>query len=243
MFNGFEFIRKLSNANGRAVLDINGTKYTIGVSNIDHTRSSVDEIEKIEFKGEVLAERTNERYSDVYKLAASYGDFPVVPAPVLAEFNKRPNTPSTNSSKFSLDIRNDIKEVIFNDPATIILWKDGTKTVVKVQEGETFDEEKGLAMAIAKRALGDKGNFNEVFKKYVKNEPEKKEENAEDNRGKEGKWIVEENEDDRYNTVMKKVSCSACSRHNMSVFPNTFIKHHSYCPFCGAKMIGVEEKK
>lgn len=246
MFNGFEFIRKLSNANGRAVLDINGTKYTIGVSNIDHNRTG-GVIEKIEFKGEVLAERTNERYSDIYKQAMLYGDFPVVPAPVLAELNKRPYTPSTNSSKFSLDIRDDIKDdikdVIFNDPATIILWKDGTKTVVKVQEGETFDEEKGLAMAISKRVLGDKGNFNEVFKKYVKNEPEKKEETAEDNRGKEGKWIVEDNEDDRYNTIMKKVSCSACGRHNMSAFHNTFIKHHSYCPFCGAKMIGKEEKK
>lgn len=35
-----------------------------------------------------------------------------------------------------------IKKVIFNDPATIILWKDGTKTVVKCQEGDTYDKEK-----------------------------------------------------------------------------------------------------
>ena len=40
-----------------------------------------------------------------------------------------------------------IKKVIFNDPATIVLWSDGTKTVVKA-EGEPFDPEKGLAMAI-----------------------------------------------------------------------------------------------
>ena len=30
----------------------------------------------------------------------------------------------------------EIKDVIFNEPATIIIWKDGTKTVVKCQEGE-----------------------------------------------------------------------------------------------------------
>lgn len=63
-----------------------------------------------------------------------------------------------------------IKKVIFNDPATIVFWNDGTKTVVKCQEGDIFDPEKGLAMAISKRALGDKGNFNDVFKKWV---PEK----------------------------------------------------------------------
>lgn len=65
-----------------------------------------------------------------------------------------------------------IKEVIFNDPATIVYWEDGTKTVVKCHN-ETFDEEKGLAMAIAKKAFDNKGNYNDVFKKYVpkKEEP------------------------------------------------------------------------
>ena len=64
-----------------------------------------------------------------------------------------------------------IKKVIFNDPATIVFWNDGSKTVVKCQEGDIFDPEKGLAMAISKRAFGDKGNFNDVFKKWVP-EPE-----------------------------------------------------------------------
>lgn len=61
----------------------------------------------------------------------------------------------------------EIDRVIFNDPATIIIWKDGTKTVVKCQEGDIFDPEKGMAMAISKRALGDKGNFNDVFKYWL----------------------------------------------------------------------------
>lgn len=56
-----------------------------------------------------------------------------------------------------------IKNVIFNDPATIVFWSDGTKTVVKCGDGDIFDPEKGLAMAIAKKALGNKGNyFNEI---------------------------------------------------------------------------------
>ena len=60
-----------------------------------------------------------------------------------------------------------IKKVHFNPPATVVLWVDGSKTVVKAQEGDNYDPEKGLAMAIAKKALGNKGNFNDVFKKHL----------------------------------------------------------------------------
>lgn len=58
-----------------------------------------------------------------------------------------------------------IEKVIFNDPATIVFWSDGTKTVVQAHD-EKFDKEKGLAMAIAKKTLGNKGNYFEIFKKY-----------------------------------------------------------------------------
>ena len=57
-------------------------------------------------------------------------------------------------------------DVIFNDPATIIIWSDGTKTIVKA-ENEPFDPEKGLAMAISKKVLGNKYDYYEVFKRYV----------------------------------------------------------------------------
>ena len=59
-----------------------------------------------------------------------------------------------------------IKNVIFNDPATIVFWNDGTKTVVKVQN-EKFDPEKGLAMAIAKKYFGNHGNYYNEFKKWL----------------------------------------------------------------------------
>ena len=62
-----------------------------------------------------------------------------------------------------------INRVVFNDPATIVIWNDGSKTVVKASN-EPFDPEKGLAMAIAKKALGNKGNYYKVFKKYIKHD-------------------------------------------------------------------------
>ena len=61
----------------------------------------------------------------------------------------------------------DIKNVIFNEPATIVFWTDGTKTVVKVQNGEKFDPEKGIAMAIAKKFFGNEGNYYNHIKKWV----------------------------------------------------------------------------
>lgn len=64
----------------------------------------------------------------------------------------------------------DIKDVIFNDPATIVIWEDGTKTVVKCQPGDVYDREKGLALCIAKKCMGNKGSFNDVFKKYIKDD-------------------------------------------------------------------------
>ena len=59
-----------------------------------------------------------------------------------------------------------IKNVILNDPAVIVMWEDGTKTVVKAQ-GERFDPEKGLAMAISKKAFGNKHSYYSVFLKNI----------------------------------------------------------------------------
>lgn len=60
-----------------------------------------------------------------------------------------------------------IERVIFHDPATIVYWMDGTKTVVKTQN-EKFDKEKGLLAAIAKKVYGNKGSFNNIIKHFVK---------------------------------------------------------------------------
>lgn len=68
----------------------------------------------------------------------------------------------------SINDPNGIDKVIFNDPATIIIWNDGSKTVVKCSKDESFDPEKGLAMAICKKVLGDK--FKACFKHFIPEE-------------------------------------------------------------------------
>lgn len=45
-----------------------------------------------------------------------------------------------------------IDRIIFNNPATIVYWKDGTKTVVKAHD-EEFSEEHGLAMTFARKVI------------------------------------------------------------------------------------------
>lgn len=63
----------------------------------------------------------------------------------------------------------DIDRVIFNDPATIVFWKDGTKTVVKCHPEDTFDEEIGFMCCYLKRILSSKeytkfcGYLNDIW--------------------------------------------------------------------------------
>ncbi len=71
---------------------------------------------------------------------------------------------------------NPIKQVIFNGPATIVYWKDGCKTVVKAQ-GDEYDPEKGLAMAVARHYFCDilgMSRYDGIFKKYLPKETKEK---------------------------------------------------------------------
>ncbi len=63
-----------------------------------------------------------------------------------------------------------IKEVIFNDPVTVVNWADGKKTIVRCQEGDTYDERTGLLLCIAKRMFGNKGKYNDVLNKWCPEE-------------------------------------------------------------------------
>lgn len=61
----------------------------------------------------------------------------------------------------------EIKNAYFNDPVTVVIWEDGTKTMVRCQDGDEYSAETGLALCIAKKALGNMPNFNNVFKKWI----------------------------------------------------------------------------
>ena len=57
--------------------------------------------------------------------------------------------------------------VIFHDPATIVFWDDGDKTVVKCQPGDTFSAETGLTTAMLKKYMGNDNTFNKVINEWM----------------------------------------------------------------------------
>ena len=48
-----------------------------------------------------------------------------------------------------------IKEVIYNDPAVVVIWNDGTKTVSKCDYGDNFNPEFGLILCVLKKVIGN----------------------------------------------------------------------------------------
>lgn len=115
-----------------------------------------------------------------------------------------------------------IKQVIFNDPATIVIWADGEKTVVKCQNGEPYDPEKGLAMAITKRALGNKGNYFDEIKKWTKKYKKKS-----------AKYIWGYKRDSE--RCLHILTCGACGHTVAIPFSKDIIVPPEWCPSCGSK--------
>ena len=71
-----------------------------------------------------------------------------------------------NQARLRIDIPSMIDRVIFNNPATIIIWKDGSKTIVKKSKDDQWDPEKGFCMAIIKKLYG----HTSFMKKYIETE-------------------------------------------------------------------------
>lgn len=64
-----------------------------------------------------------------------------------------------------------VKKVIFNKPATIVFWSDGSKTVVKCGKDDTYDKEKGFYIACTKKLFGNNfkaiGQMNKALEKAI----------------------------------------------------------------------------
>lgn len=79
-------------------------------------------------------------------------------------------TLNKNLYDFLYDFNKELKvtKVIYNDPATIVYFSDGTKSVVKLHPEDTFNETTGLLMAISKRLLGSEG-LHRALKDFTEN--------------------------------------------------------------------------
>ena len=55
------------------------------------------------------------------------------------------------------------KRIIFNPPRTIVLWQDGTKTIVKCGEGDIYSQEMGYCMAFVRKVYGSRRKFKKLL--------------------------------------------------------------------------------
>lgn len=60
-----------------------------------------------------------------------------------------------------------VKKVYFNQPYAIVIWSDGTKTIVKCAEDCKYDKYTGLTTCFLKKFMGDCGFLK--FKKFAAN--------------------------------------------------------------------------
>ena len=113
--------------------------------------------------------------------------------------------PEYKKVKFSTAIATTIKDVIFSDPVTTVIWADGTKTSVSRQvtkyqptitstgakdvpvERVPFDPEAALAAAIMNKLFGTHSRYSKFVKGYVAEAEEKVKKKAELKAKKEAK--------------------------------------------------------
>ena len=145
------FLKDLGLGDLPQLLLLNGHTYPVRITKATHECRAYDN-DGITFSGEALSPFPNE--TNYFVAARGQGKSTFLMNMLNAVYG---------SGHAHLDI----EKVIFNYPATIVFWKDGTKTVVKAQNDEVFDKEKGLVMAIVKKAFGNEGNYYEQIKKWL----------------------------------------------------------------------------
>ncbi len=63
-----------------------------------------------------------------------------------------------------------IERVIFNPPATIVIFKDGRKTIAKTMEQDEFQPEMGFAMVMMKEIFETRGEYKRWIQQWMKEE-------------------------------------------------------------------------
>lgn len=66
------------------------------------------------------------------------------------------------------------EKIVYNDPATIVYWQDGFKTVVKRSENEPENKYAAFCAALAKKVYGNNSRVNRIVKGIIVNEKKAK---------------------------------------------------------------------
>lgn len=70
-----------------------------------------------------------------------------------------------DKKKYKAPICFDIQAITANHKknAFTVVWGDGSHTIIHLQKGDVWDDEKALAMCFVKHMMGDTGSFNDIF--------------------------------------------------------------------------------
>lgn len=65
-----------------------------------------------------------------------------------------------------------VKKIIYNPPATIVFWEDGSKTVVKCSKDDEYSPYFGFLAALAKKVYGNPSRVRKIIDKWAPEEEE-----------------------------------------------------------------------
>lgn len=74
----------------------------------------------------------------------------------------------TPADKCSPYLYPEVDHIFYDDVATVVFWKDGTKTVVKCPEGTPYDEYSAFCAALAKKIYGNNSKLQREIKKKAR---------------------------------------------------------------------------
>lgn len=97
------------------------------------------------------------------KIAYGPKDILMNPTDVMTIFGYMPAECLENTWQLGLTI----DHVIFNGPATIVFWADGTKTIVKCRENDSFNPRVGILYCLAKKVWGNTTRVNRIFTDHI----------------------------------------------------------------------------
>ena len=75
-----------------------------------------------------------------------------------------------NESEPSLPVNVNVSRIIFSNPATVVFWGDGTKTIVKAREEDEYSPYYGFLAALGKKVYGSNARIQSMIDRWL-NEP------------------------------------------------------------------------
>ena len=125
-----------------------------------------------------------------WKNLISYADCAGYTSNILTKMYHKPQEEGDMNSYNVVDGFYVPKRIIYNDPATIVFWKDGTKTVVKKAAKEPYNKYNAFCAALAKKVYGNNSRVN-AFVASGDDQAKKKKKNATSKfvRDEKDRWI------------------------------------------------------